>query len=52
MFKFQQGNSGLSVLKMRDTVGLKELNLQDCWEFGLGGYSMSLCELGALNLGF
>lgn len=54
MFKSQQDHSGPSMLKMRDTVALKELNLQaaEIWEFGLEGYSMSLWALDALNLGF
>lgn len=29
LFKFQQDDSGLSLLKMRDAVGLKELNMQE-----------------------
>lgn len=51
--KFQQDNSGLSMLKMRDAVGLKEIcRKQRSQEFGLVGYSMSLCALDALNWGF
>lgn len=35
VFEFQQDNSGLSMLKMRDAVGLKELNLQEAEILGI-----------------
>lgn len=47
VFQLQQGNSGVAVLKMRGILGL-----QDPGNGIGGGYSVSLGELGALNLGF